>query len=106
MLVLGIGCAWEVLVIMVQNAVDDGRVGAATAMNGFTREIGVLLGSAYAGGMISTRLAEGPPAGAAFAPVFAVLAVVALVGGVMLLAVPRRPLSTVAPTIDRELARR
>ncbi|HEY5786521.1 MAG TPA: MDR family MFS transporter, partial [Microlunatus sp.] len=50
---LGIGCAWEVLVIMVQNAVDTSRVGAATAMNGFTREIGVLLGSAYAGGMIT-----------------------------------------------------
>ena len=68
---LGIGCAWEVLVIMVQNAVDTSRVGAATAMNGFTREIGVLLGSAYAGGMITTRLSDGASAGSAFGPVFA-----------------------------------
>lgn len=103
---LGIGCAWEVLVIMVQNAVSEDRVGAATAMNGFTREIGVLLGSAYAGGMITTRLAEGTPAGAAFGPVFAALAVVGVVGGVMLLAVPRRALSTEQPATDRELARR
>ena len=48
--------------IMVQNAVDASRVGAATAMNGFTREIGVLLGSAYAGGMITTRLSDGASA--------------------------------------------
>ncbi len=103
---LGIGSAWEVLVVMVQNAVDATRVGAATAMNGFTREIGVLVGSAYAGGMITTRLGDGGPAGAAFAPVFAVLAVVAVAGGAMLLAVPRRPLSTARPAAARELAER
>ena len=103
---LGIGSAWEVLVVMVQNAVDTTRVGAATAMNGFTREIGVLVGSAYAGGMITTRLGDGGPAGAAFAPVFAVLAVVAVAGGAMLLAVPRRPLSTARPAAARELAER
>ena len=103
---LGIGCAWEVLVIMVQNAVDTSRVGAATAMNGFTREIGVLLGSAYAGGMITTRLSDGGSAGSAFGPVFATLAIVALAGGTVLLAVPRRPLSTARPAADRELVER
>ena len=103
---LGIGCAWEVLVVMVQNAVDTTRVGAATAMNGFTREIGVLVGSAYAGGMITTRLSDGSPAGAVFGPVFALLAVGAAAGGVVLLAVPRRPLSTARPAAARELAQR
>jgi MFS family permease len=103
---LGIGSAWEVLVIMVQNAVDDSRVGAATAMNGFTREVGVLVGSAYAGGMITTRLADGTPATDAFGPVFAVLAAVSLVGGAVLLAVPRRPLSTARPDVARELVDR
>ena len=103
---LGIGCAWEVLVIMVQNAVDTSRVGAATAMNGFTREIGVLLGSAYAGGMITTRLSDGASAGSAFGPVFATLAIVALAGGAVLLAVPRRPLSTARPAAARELVGR
>ena len=103
---LGIGCAWEVLVIMVQNAVNSGRVGAATAMNGFTREIGVLLGSAYAGGMITTRLSDGASAGSAFGPVFATLAFLALAGGAVLLAVPRRPLSTARPAAARELVER
>jgi MFS family permease len=103
---LGIGCAWEVLVVMVQNAVDSDRVGAATAMNGFTREIGVLLGSAFAGGMITTRLADSASAGSAFGPVFAALAIVALAGGALLLAVPRRPLSTARPAAARELAQR
>ena len=103
---LGIGCAWEVLVIMVQNAVPPARVGAATALNGFSREVGVLVGAACAGGMITTRLSDGALAGAAFAPVFAVLAAVALVGGVLLLAVRRRALSTVRPAAARELVDR
>jgi len=103
---LGIGCAWEVLVIMVQNAVDTSRVGAATAMNGFTREIGVLIGSAFAGGMITTRLSVGATAGSAFGSVFAALAGVALAGGALLLAVPRRPLSTARPAAARELVKR
>lgn len=103
---VGIGGAWEVLVVMVQNAVESSRVGAATAMNGFTREVGVVLGSAYAGGMITTGLADDTPAAAVFGPVFAALALVAVVGAVVLLAVPRKPLSTARPAADRELARR
>ena len=45
-------------------------------------------------------------AAAAFGPVFAALALVAVVGAVVLLAVPRKPLSTARPAADRELARR
>jgi hypothetical protein len=38
--------------------------------------------------------------------VFATLAIVALAGGTVLLAVPRRPLSTARPAADRELVER
>ena len=66
----------------------------------------MLLGSAYAGGMITTRLSDGASAGSAFGPVFATLAIVALAGGAVLLAVPRRPLSTARPAAARELVGR
>lgn len=102
---LGIGCAWEVLVVMAQNAVPAVRVGAATALNGFTREVGVLLGTAYAGGMITAGLAGGTASAQVFAPVFAVLALVALTGAALLSTVPRRPLSTAAPVAARAGAR-
>lgn len=52
----GIGCAWEVLVIVVQNTVPADRVGIATAANGFFREIGVLLGTAVVGAVFTGRL--------------------------------------------------
>ena len=53
---LGVGLSWEVLVVIIQNSVAEERVGAATALNGFSREVGVLLGSALVGGMVSTRV--------------------------------------------------
>ena len=102
---LGIGCGWEVLVVMAQNAAPADRVGAATAVNGFTREVGVLLGSAFAGGMITAGLAGATPTSEAFAPVFGVLALVALMGAVVLTSVPRRPLSTAAPMAAEEVPR-
>ena len=52
----GIGCAWEVLVLVVQNAVRPDRVGVATAANGFFRELGVLLGTALVGAVFAARL--------------------------------------------------
>ena len=75
-------------------------------MNGFTREIGVLLGSAFAGGMITTRLADSASAGSAFGPVFATLAIVALAGERCCWPCPGRHLSTARPAADRELAER
>jgi EmrB/QacA subfamily drug resistance transporter len=63
----GIGCAWEVLVLVVQNAVPRDRVGVATAANGFFRELGVLLGTALVGALFAARLAAllaGRPPGA------------------------------------------
>jgi len=53
---LGIGCAWEVLVVAVQNSAPDAVVGTATAANSFFREIGVLLGSAVVGAVFTSRL--------------------------------------------------
>jgi EmrB/QacA subfamily drug resistance transporter len=52
----GLGCAWEVLVVVVQNTVPSARLGAATAANGFLRELGVTLGTAAIGLAFSTRL--------------------------------------------------
>lgn len=67
----GIGCALEVLVVIVQNTVPAAQVGTATAANGFFREIGVSLGSAVVGTLFTSRLmtllaerlAAGPSAG-------------------------------------------
>jgi predicted MFS family arabinose efflux permease len=53
---LGIGCAWEVLVVVVQNSAPDAVVGTATAANSFFREIGVCLGSAVVGALFTARL--------------------------------------------------
>ncbi len=53
----GLGCAWEVLVVVVQDTVPASRLGAATAANGFFREIGVTLGTALIGLAFTTRLA-------------------------------------------------
>lgn len=53
---VGIGCAWEVLVIVVQSTVPGRHVGIATAKNGFFREVGVLVGSAAVGGAFTARL--------------------------------------------------
>jgi predicted MFS family arabinose efflux permease len=53
---LGIGCAWEVLVVVVQNTAPDAVVGTATAANSFFREIGVCLGSALVGALFTARL--------------------------------------------------
>lgn len=52
----GIGCAWEVLVLVVQNAVRPSQVGVATAADGFFRELGVLSGTALVGALFASRL--------------------------------------------------
>jgi EmrB/QacA subfamily drug resistance transporter len=52
----GIGCALEILVLVVQNACPASQVGTATATYSFFREIGVALGSAVVGAMFTSRL--------------------------------------------------
>lgn len=56
---VGIGCAWEVLVVVVQSTVPSRHVGIATATNGFFREVGVLVGSAAVGAAFTARLQQG-----------------------------------------------
>ena len=52
----GIGCALEILVLVVQNACPASQVGTATAAHSFFREIGVALGSAVVGTIFTSRL--------------------------------------------------
>jgi len=56
---VGIGCAWEVLVVVVQSTVPTRHVGIATATNGFFREVGVLVGSTMVGAAFTGRLQQG-----------------------------------------------
>lgn len=53
---VGIGCSWDVLVVLVQDAAPDREVGTVTAVNGFFREVGVLAGTAVVGGVVTARL--------------------------------------------------
>ncbi|WP_157676946.1 MFS transporter [Auraticoccus monumenti] len=114
---VGIGCSWDVLVVLVQDAAPDREVGTVTAVNGFFREVGVLAGTAVVGSVFTARLQgqlaqRAPDVGAArltpeqvaglppevagqvaaayagaFTPVFAGLVPVVLLGGVLLLMV-------------------
>ncbi len=54
----GLGLFFQLLVLLVQNAVPARIVGTATSGNNFFREIGVCLGSAGIGTMFTTRLAD------------------------------------------------
>ncbi|MDR2255733.1 MAG: MFS transporter [Arthrobacter sp.] len=52
----GIGCAMQVLVVVVQNSFPDDMVGTATASNNFFREIGASLGGAVVGAVFTDNL--------------------------------------------------
>ena len=101
----GIGCALQLLVLIVQNALPDEQVGTATAANNFFREIGVSVGSALVGAAFTLRLttlldAGQPPASAyhdALTPVFGYLVPLMLVSAVALVFVRPVPLATTAP---------
>lgn len=54
----GLGLFFQLLVLLVQNAVPARIVGTATSGNNFFREIGVCLGSAGIGTLFTTRLAD------------------------------------------------
>jgi predicted MFS family arabinose efflux permease len=53
----GTGLAWEVLIVVVQEAAPADQLGSATAVNGFCREVGVIVGTAAVGGLLVQRLA-------------------------------------------------
>ncbi len=118
----GIGCAWEVLVVVAQDLAPADDLGVATAANGFVREVGVLIGTAWVGRMFTTGLLDrlGPAAvepgrltpeavrtldpdaragiaqayADAFTPVFGWLLPVLVLATVALLIVPSRTLGT------------
>lgn len=100
---VGIGAAWEVLVVVVQNAAPPGRVGVATAANGFFRELGVLLGTALVGAVFAARLGAEraglmPAAYAdALTPVFAALVPLAVLAAVGLAFLRSEPLAASTP---------
>lgn len=54
----GIGCAWDVLVVVVQDAVPAAELGRVTAAHGFLREVGVLTGTAAVGAVFTAGLAR------------------------------------------------
>jgi hypothetical protein len=76
-------------------------VGAATALNGFSREVGVLLGSALVGGVLSSGLTAGSGAVEVISPLCAWLAGAAVLAAGVLLLVERRPLSSRPPAVAR-----
>lgn len=55
----GIGLFFQLLVLLVQNAVPQQIVGATTSSNNFFREIGVSLGAALIGAVFTSRLTTG-----------------------------------------------
>lgn len=54
----GVGCVWEVVVVVVQAGVGEAEVGTATGANNLLREIGVVLGTAGVGAWVTNRLAR------------------------------------------------
>ena len=52
----GIGCVWEVVVVVVQAGVDEAEVGTATGANNLLREIGVVVGTGAVGAWVTHRL--------------------------------------------------
>lgn len=60
---LGIGLFFQLLVLLVQNAVPARVVGTATSGNNFFREVGVSMGTAIVGAVFAARLQDGVSAG-------------------------------------------
>ncbi|MFF5793484.1 MDR family MFS transporter [Paeniglutamicibacter sp. NPDC012692] len=54
----GLGLIMQVIVLVVQNAVDPSMVGTATSTNNYFREVGASLGVAIFGAMFTNRLSE------------------------------------------------
>ena len=52
----GIGCVWEVVVVVVQAGVGEAEVGTATGTNNLLREIGVVVGTGAVGAWVTHRL--------------------------------------------------
>ncbi|OPG08961.1 MFS transporter [Microbispora sp. GKU 823] len=56
---LGVGCFMQISTVAVQDAVTDRVVGTATSTVALVREVGVSIGAAALGGLLSARLLSG-----------------------------------------------
>jgi len=54
----GLGLIMQVVVLVVQNAVDPAEIGTATSTNNYFREVGAALGTAVFGTIFTTRLTQ------------------------------------------------
>ena len=61
----GIGCVWEVVVVVVQAGVGEAEVGTATGANNLLREVGVVVGTAAIGAWVTERLMSAGAVGGA-----------------------------------------
>lgn len=62
---LGVGLVMQVMILVVQNAVEQRNLGSATAVVIFLRQMGSTLGVSLLGSLIATRFAANVPAGLA-----------------------------------------
>ncbi|MHB9757607.1 MFS transporter [Streptomyces sp. BYX5S] len=91
LLALGAGLFLQLVVVVAQDAGGAGATGKVTAGMAFVRELGVLLGAAGLGALAAHGAAPGDH-GAAFAPVFTVVAACFAAGFACALRLPRRAL--------------
>jgi predicted MFS family arabinose efflux permease len=91
---LGFGMVTQVLVVAVQNGVDRSRLGVATATTSFFRALGGASGAAVLGALFAARAGSRAEIPAAVQAVFAAAAVLALLGLLVAVRLPERPLST------------
>ena len=62
---IGIGSMMQVFVLSVQNAVPPARIGSATALTQFSRQIGATVGVAIMGAIVNSGLPPAADSGAA-----------------------------------------
>ncbi|MQY23593.1 MDR family MFS transporter [Nocardia macrotermitis] len=55
----GLGLIMQIIVLVVQNAVEPGQIGTATSANNYFREMGGAIGVAIFGSIFTTRLTSG-----------------------------------------------
>jgi EmrB/QacA subfamily drug resistance transporter len=97
---LGVGLIMQVMVLVVQNAVAYGDLGAATSSVTFLRQIGASAGVAVAGALISTMLTDQVSAAVALRhampSVFGLMSPLLALAFVLAVLLPARPLRTTA----------
>jgi EmrB/QacA subfamily drug resistance transporter len=91
---LGFGMVTQVLVVAVQNGVERRRLGVATATTSFFRALGGASGAAVLGAVFAARAGTRGEIPGAVQAVFAAGAALALLGLLVAMRLPERPLAT------------